>query len=943
MKPFLKKLAELFLNRRDQNMSELCFVFPTRRAGRFFQKYLKEGSDKVMLSPAIMTISEFFGSLSPLGLEDRISLNIRLYKLYAGMLAAEGREAPSFDDFAFFGDMILSDFNDVDNYMVDARKLFTNISDIRELDRLDYLTEEQREVLKSLFSFTEGSLSGGEDKPQQKFMAAWKLLLPLYEGLRGQLEAEGLSYDGMRNRSIAEQEKIETPYAGVIFAGFNAISEAQRRMFAALGDKADFYWDYSAPQIFERGNMAGYFANRNLTEFPSKLKLEEEERTKTIHVEAWSVPSAVGQCRLAGSLLRRENFSLDTSTAVVLSDENLLIPMLYNVPEEAGSANVTMTYPVRNSPAVQLMEDYLRMLNNEAGGSFHHKQVFAILNNPLVNRTSPDEIEYIIAEFRKQNAVRISPEDLARVTDNPLILSIIAPSEHPLASLASALDLTAESPLCDDIEKEVVTQCVRAVRRLDYLLSKHGIAAGNLTLLRLIKSLITKEGIAFEGEPLSGLQIMGMLETRCLDFDDIIICSLNEGIFPKADAGRSFIPHNLRRAFGLPSTEHQDSIFAYHFYRLIHGARKVYLLYDGRVGGNGMTMEPARYIKQLKYLYSGEIEFSEHNAANEAMINIREPQDIAKDAEAMAVLSKYVFKDGKPKKAFSFSTMNKYRICGLQFYYYKIKRLGKPDEIMDMVEENMLGDIFHDVMKNLYDPFIGQELTPEIIGNMIQSKKKIRELVEARFLSQFMSGRDVPITGYNKLITNIIYSHVISTLEYDQKLAPFTPIANEYEMEVPFTVRDEATGTKTDVLLQGKIDRIDQLPDGTIRICDYKTGNEKTAIKSNKSPDGTIFSDTDANVLKGAKQLYFYQYLYKNSDLYKQYAGSNIELQLYVIKFIKDGSETRVENLPRTEDDCRLWINDTIAEILRDGEPFRKTDLDKNKACRYCDYSRICY
>lgn len=563
--------------------------------------------------------------LSPYTLIDRISLLVTLYKKYIELRKSD----ETFDNFVFWGDMLLGDFDDVDKYMVDARQLFTNIHDLKEIDEF-YLTEEQIEIVKRFWGHL--FFPSTESDNKQQFIQLWQILFDLYTGLRDELSSRNKAYEGMIFRDVAEQSKrkeaLDLPYTQVVFIGFNAITEAEKIFMEYLRDIGigDFYWDYYAPTLQDSYNKAAFFLNDNKRRFPSKIEIDEHIE-QTPQIELISIPSAVGQAKQATDILQSliDNNHLSPekaiNTAIVLPDEELLLPMLYSIPPEISTVNITMGYTLQHTTVAALMELIYQMQRHvrfsKGEPRFYHLDVKQLLGHRFIASRIGEKAYQITNFINENNRTFVSPKELGNHRLIKLLFLIPRTTDEAAAYLIELLEYLQQGGNRSDssedgdeetpvgfsaIELEFMYHYYITVKRLRDVIAEQDIKMTVETFFRLLGKMAASISIPFQGEPLSGLQIMGVLETRALDFDNLIILSMNEGVFPVKKVAATFIPYNLRKGFGMATTEHQDSIYAYYFYRMISRAKRVFLLYDSRTDGL-KSGEVSRYIYQLKYHY----------------------------------------------------------------------------------------------------------------------------------------------------------------------------------------------------------------------------------------------------------------------------------------------------------------------------------------------------
>lgn len=580
MKPFLYQVASLFYSEYGAEVSRLAFVFPNRRTGLFFQKYLSEVSEKPLFSPTILTINDLFVQLSGKQAADRISMLFKLYDIY---LRHSG-SSETFDEFLYWGEMLLNDFDDIDKYMADARMLFTNVTDLREIENdFSFLSPEQIAAIRTFWS---SFYPKGDTPNQEQFLAVWQILYALYTDLREALATEGKGYEGMIFREVVEQmekdECCDLPYTKVVFVGLNALSVAEERFLSGLQKRgiADFYWDYASPKVTDPDNKASYFVERNLRQFPSQLiengqlTIDNEDDDKK-KIEVIGIPSGIGQakqvCSILNELCKEDEMSAEEAlrTAVILPDEHLLIPVLNAIPEQIKRINVTMGYPLAGTPVASLMEYILALQKNiryvDRRPVFYFRDVLPILNHRYISTTSPEMVSNLVKDISENNKIYISYDDLNKTPLLSILFTPVTAVEtfsdyliNVLQELNKAVEggkLKVESVNSDaeplstfnsqlstinDIEQEFIFHYFATVNRMKEVMREANVEMKIDTYFRLLKRVTDTITIPFQGEPLSGLQIMGVLETRALDFDRLIILSMNEGIFPLRKAANSF-------------------------------------------------------------------------------------------------------------------------------------------------------------------------------------------------------------------------------------------------------------------------------------------------------------------------------------------------------------------------------------------------------------------
>ena len=865
MKPFLYQVASLFYEKWGAEVSRLAFVFPNRRTGLFFQKYLSEVADIPLFSPTILTINDLFIQLSGKQSADRISMLFTLYDIYI----RQSGSTETFDEFLYWGEMLLNDFDDIDKYMANARMLFSNVTDLREIENdFDFLSDEQIAAIRSFWS---SFYPRGDTPNQQQFLAVWQVLYDLYEEFRATLAAEGKGYEGMIFREVVESmergESPDLPYERIVFVGLNALSVSEERFLAQLQKReiADFYWDYVSDKVTDPDNKASYFVSRNLKSFPSSMKLPPEEKVKT-EIEVIGIPSGIGQAKYVYTLLsdwcKEAEMSSEEAlrTAVILPDEHLLIPVLNAIPEQIRRINVTMGYPLAGTPVASLIEYILALQKNvryiDRNPLFYFRDVLPVLNHRYILSTSSEIISSLVKEITENNKIYISHTELGKT---PLLEILFTPvtgveafSDYlikvleELNKVMSALSDEEEEDApqrTNDLEQEFIFHYFTTVNRMKEVMKDARIEMKIDTFFRLLKRVTDTITIPFHGEPLSGLQIMGVLETRALDFDRLIILSMNEGIFPQRKAANSFIPYNLRRGFGLPTYEHQDSVWAYHFYRLIERASHVSLLYDTR--SNGLqTGEVSRFVHQLHYHY--EVPMRDKLVVYNVSSSETPPLAVPKREDIMRRLDAYR-KGGS--KAISASAINTYLDCPLKFYFSVVEGIREEEEVSETIESDVFGSILHKVMEELYKPFQGKMVTVDLLKAIRKDTALLTGAIARAFASEFFKTEVVrSLTGQNYLIGEMIRKYVEKILERDGKLTPFVYIESERKINGLISLSDHS-----EIRLKGFIDRVDEVLDA-IRIIDYKSGSGTTTFSSIES----LFNKEEKDRAKAVMQVFMY-------------------------------------------------------------------------------------
>lgn len=918
MTPFLKQVARHYNNDGAGDISRLCFVFPNRRALRFFEHYLGQeiaaSGRGPVVSPQLFTMNDFFYHAAGARSSDRTSLLLELYGCYKALNAA----AEPLDDFLFWGDTLLGDFDDVDKYLVAPEQLFANVSEFKELqDDYSYLTDAQREaVLRFAGHFQRpGAVKEG-------FLSIWRILLPLYRSFNDALDAAGMWYEGkvyrrlagmLQEGSAADIMKPRFPWSEkFVFVGLNALNECEKTLLRRLqkAGLAEFCWDYVSAMLRDRDNKSSFFLRDFTLEFPSAFRPDPEGLPDT-EFFTLSVPGSIVQSKQLSGILARCTPSPGIDTAVVLPDEQMLIPVLNSIPESINRMNVTMGYPISGSQMWSLVTDLcaLQLHTRNKGGEwfFFHRQVWSLASNSIIKSVLTEDGR---AAFDKVRADRRFYVPQAQLQADPVLEVVF----RPVAVSANA-DAAQVRALCDWLSDVLVTVAPRLMEvpgmqlELDFAkvchetlgsLSRHELELQPASFFRLLGQMLGSATVPFTGEPLEGMQIMGPLELRAMDFDNLIILNCNEGVFPRHSVSPSFIPPELRRSFGLPTHEYQDAVWAYYFYRAVQRASRVWMVYDSRTdafrGG-----EPSRYIKQL------EMHFGVHITHYEtAAVLGRGPEEseIPKTAADLQRVRECTL---------SASSVRHWLACPVKFYYAKVKGLEAEKELSDSLDAGMLGTVLHRTMQELYPK--GTRIDRAMLDSLLSAKDRIRGLVE-RFICEELKAFE--ISGRNLVFADVLCSYVEAILNADRKL--LSGGGSLLIRGVEQKVRMTAGGFS----FVGYIDRLDEIG-GSLRVVDYKTGRVEA--------DDLFFNPKKDGVPEIGLQLY----------LYKRMLGADgpVTGAIYHPASLMAGAPLIGHGLdPEFCGRMDEVIDAMLAEVSDLSVPWRRTE-DTTK-CGFCDFRAIC-
>lgn len=953
MNTFLNIVAKDLYKRFGNDMSRVAVVFPNRRAGLFFNECLAHQTDKPVWAPAYLSVKDLFQSLSPLHLGDPIELVCRLYNIFAKISGSK----ELLDDFYFWGELLISDFDDVDKNLVDADKLFSNLKDLQEMaDDLSFLSEEQEEAIHRFFK--NFSIEKRTDM-KEKFISLWNVLKPVYHQFREDLEQSGIAYEGMLYRDVIEHLDTKTlKYDHYVFVGFNVLNKVEHNFFKALldGGKGLFYWDYDLYYTSKSGNEAGEFIKRNLKDFPQDLSpdlFNELSAPKTITYVSATTENA--QARYLPQWIRK-HVTADVNQkksecAIVLCNESLLLPVLHSLPDDTGDVNITMGYPLLQTPVYSFVSALLDLQDgyDSERDRYTYKAVHTVLSHPYTRQLTADNAKNLDVAITKQNRFFPQPNELLK---DEFLTLIFTPTEktnegfckYLLNILKEIAVVYRKEKSSDDmynqLYRESLFQTYTTINRI-YSLVSSGLLQVNLpTLRRLLDRLLKASNIPFHGEPAIGLQVMGVLETRNLDFKHLIMLSLNEGQLPKAGADASFIPYNLRKAFGMTTIEHKNAVYAYYFYRVIQRAETITLLYNNSTDGAN-SREMSRFMLQLLVEYPHEINKRYIEARQQPMVTSK--ICIEKKQEVMERLINRFTQDedysGESKKILSPSALNNYLSCPLKFYFMYVAKLKPEDEVTTDIDGAMFGTIFHKTAENIYKELGNNLIVPEMIDSILKDPRKIQDEVDKSFKTEFFKQKEMSNVEYNGL--QLINSHVICNyikqlLRNDQRYAPFKIVSTEHQVSDPYKIVLN-DGKSINISIGGIIDRIDE-KEGTIRIVDYKTGGQPSIAKDVQS----LFVPDDK------RPGYILQTFVYASILSKEYPNNKMAPSLlYIHKAAKDDyspvikmGKAAVTDFSEYQEEFTQSLMGLLQEIFDDKKPFEQTEL--SNSCTYCDFKAIC-
>jgi hypothetical protein len=947
MESFLKNTALNLFRQYGEEISRFCIIFPNRRAGLFFREFLAKHIPRPLWSPQIITISDFVESYSDITRADRLTLVFELYHVYKHYRKNTGQ----FDDFYYWGEMMLNDFDDIDKYMVNPNQLFKNISSLKDIDNdMSFLSSEQIEAIKSFWKSFDLQ---GYSEQKKEFRNIWQVLPDIYKDFKEALMEKGIGYEGMQYHQLAENTKSnsfpEMPFRNVCFIGFNALNACEETIFNYLKNKgcASFYWDYDEYYVKNENHQAGLFLRQNLKKFPdADLISNKNHFIKEKNISFYAVPTETGQAKILAHLFKEHAIKeeqINPKTAIVLANEGLLPAVLYSLPEYVDSVNVTMGYPLKNSVVYSFVKNLIDLQRNtriqNEKAVFYHKNVIRLLRHQFIYTIEHNVVEPLIQDIVNKNRVYLEPEALhaneflkrvfETISNSNDIFDYIMDLLYELLRIYNT-DENADSYM--ELEQEFVYHIFKQFKLLKESLNQHSIDYTTNMLLLILDKVIQKQRVPFEGEPLAGIQIMGVLETRTLDFENLIILSMNEGDFPKSSSFQSFIPYNLRKGFKMPVKEHIDAMYSYYFYRLFQRAKNISLVYSTKSDGF-QKGEMSRYLYQLKYETDFNIneQYLTHNINTDLPLEIT----IEKVPAVLRKLDRYTTKVSSGEYL-SATALNTYLDCPLKFYFKYIEKIEEKKEVTEDIDPLLFGNLLHYSIYQLYEPYRDEEISKDLLEYLKMNDAVIDEAIKKAFLREFFKDDDenIQIYGRNIIIRDVLKKYIKQIIEIDQKITPFSVIELEKSFQCLLTINNTA------VQLGGKIDRLDRVGNH-LRIIDYKTGNPDKSIKTIES----VFEQEKYGRNSEAFQILFYTYLfdqqksniedicpgiYKLRDVFSDQFDYQIILNkepITTFKYIKGEFENH--------------LSDLLKDIYNPDISFYQTnDL---KVCEKCVFKALCH
>ena len=957
MESFLKLVAADLYKHTKGNLAHTAVVFPNKRAGLFFNEYLAQESDSPIWSPAYVSISELFRSLSPWEVGDPVKLVCELYKIFR----RETQSTETLDDFYFWGEMLISDFDDADKNKVDTDKLFSNLQDLRNImDDYTFIDDEQEEAIRQFF---QNFSIERRTALKERFISLWDVLGNIYKGFRESLASQNIAYEGMMYRHVIEHLDVDKlPYEKYVFVGFNVLNKVEHTLFTQLKDagKAVFYWDYDEFYMKENRQAvtheAGEFIRRNLRDFPSPLSGElfkNLSKPKEVHYIASSTENA--QARYLPQWIRNNLTTPEKETAVVLCNEALLQPVLHSLPAEVKHVNITMGFPLSQTPVYSFLIALLELHThgfNFKSGRYTFQSVVTLLKHPYTRQLT-GQAELLEKELTRNNRFYPLPGELGKdefltrlftpLSGNLNLCIRLSETLQQVAGIYQAnTSGTEDTDAFNQLYRESLFKAYTTINRFRTLIEEDELTVQSETFRRLLVKVLSATNIPFHGEPAIGMQVMGVLETRNLDFRHLVLLSVNEGQLPKSGGDSSFIPYNLRKAFGMTTIEHKIAVYAYYFYRLLQRAERITLMYN--TSSDGLNRgEWSRFMLQFLIEWPHPItrQFLEAGQSPQGT----SPITVEKTPDVMRRMQSLFDVRANPKAKFSPSALNYYLDWPLKFYYRYVAGLSAPDEVSAEIDSATFGSIFHYAAEHIYKDLTthGKVINKEALETLLRNEVKLQDYVDTAFKKLFFNVPQNEKPEYNgiQLINSaVIARYLKQLLQNDLRYAPFTFIASEMEVDEPIDIQTPKGVIKSRI--GGIIDRMDS-KDGTLRIVDYKTGGDADTpphVESLFIPD------------KKRSNYVFQTFLYAAIMCRKQPTMKIAPALLYIHRaatetyslVIQMGEPRKpkeaVEDFSKYEKEYRERLQGLLEEIFNPEKSFTQTEIIEK--CTYCDFKALC-
>ena len=952
-KTFLEYVAEDIIGKYGTDLSRIAVVFPNKRAALFLNEHLARLAGQPVWSPAYITISDLFRQHTDLKTADPIKLICDIHKSFTKCTGID----ETLDHFYGWGQLLLADFDDIDKNMADADSIFCNLKDIHELDDISYLDDEQKEMLKRFFANFSDDI---DSELKKRFLSLWSHFGDIYHDYNRRLTEQGIGYEGAIYRKVASEQTLHLKYDKYLFVGFNLLQKVERVLFSRLmkEGKAKFYWDFdeyympspshhltTSPSHHLSGGALVSSAPTNLTtspsqhlnisDFPNELDNTDPDiyanMRRPKRIRFISSPTENAQARFASNwLLENHRYRAGRKTAIVMCDESILLPIMHSLPPEADKVNITSGFPLAMTPVaslVMLLFDLYTLGLRKKGTALNPHYLKKLMAHPYAHHLQGVHL----SQVHQPN----SPSH--HLTTSPIL--------HHIATLIKQVGI-ATKPEGDPLTQESVFRMYTILNRLATLADSGDLLVDNTTLRRLVSQLVSSSSIPFHGEPVVGVQIMGVLETRNIDFDHLLLLSCNEGNMPKGINDSSFIPYSIRKAHGLTTIDNKVALYSYYFHRLLQRARDITIAYNNSTD-NGHTGEMSRFMLQLLVESGQKIDYYSLTAKNQPTPLM--PKPIEKDETALSKLEEM--------SRLSPSAINTYIRCKLAFYYQYIAHIKEPDSDPETIDNRMFGNIFHRAAYLIYKDI--SDHSPVIEKAHIQAYLSNRTLLANVVDRAFEEEECKTNNGLQIINREVIIQYITKLLKIDQQLCPFSILAMEEEAKVytqlSFTTTPSHHLTTSPshhhLTIGGIIDRLDILTDKQtgkprIRVVDYKTGNQPS------SPIKSIDEIFDPNNIRTKHSNYYLQAILYSLIVSRSKRWNPADHPVSpALLFIKQAPANHydptlcidkhpISDVTVYEEEFLTKLKETVADMYSPNVPF--TPTDDRKKCELCPYRMLC-
>ena len=941
-KTFLEYVAEDIIGKYGTDLSRIAVVFPNKRAALFLNEHLARIAGQPVWSPAYITISDLFRQHTDLKPADPIKLICDIHKSFTKCTGID----ETLDHFYGWGQLLLADFDDIDKNMADADSIFCNLKDIHELDDISYLDDEQKEMLKRFFANFSDDI---ESELKKRFLSLWSHFGDIYHDYNRRLTEQGIGYEGAIYRKVASEETLHLKYDKYLFVGFNLIQKVERVLFSRLmkEGKAKFYWDFDEYYMpTARAQLSASVPNNTasfaayLSDFPNELDNTDRDiyanMRRPKRIRFISSPTENAQARFASNwLLENDRYKAGRKTAVVMCDESILLPIMHSLPPEADKVNITSGFPLAMTPVaslVMLLFDLYTLGLRKKGTAFNPHYLKKLMAHPYARHLQE-------MHFKGVHLSQVHQEESAALLQH-------------IATLVKQVGIATKQE-GDALTQESVFRMFTILNRLAALADSGDLLVDNTTLRRLVSQLVGAASIPFHGEPVIGVQIMGVLETRNIDFDNVLLLSCNEGNMPKGVNDSSFIPYSIRKAHGLTTIDNKVAIYSYYFHRLLQRAGDITIAYNNSTD-NGHTGEMSRFMLQLLVESGQKIDHYCLTAKNQPTPLM--PKPIEKDEAALSKLEEM--------SRLSPSAINTYIRCKLAFYYQYVAHIKEPDSDPETIDNRMFGNIFHRAAYLIYKDITDH--SPVIEKAHIQAYLSNRKLLASVVDRAFEEEECKTNNGLQIINREVIIEYITKLLKIDQQLCPFSILAMEEEAKVytqlSFTIPSggalkggalvsSAPTKQYNLTIGGIIDRLDAVTDKQtgkrrIRVVDYKTGNKpSSAIKSIEEVfDPKNIASKHSNYFL---QAILYSLIVSGS---KEWNAANDPVSPALL-FIKQAATNDydptlcidkhpISDVTVYEEEFLTKLKETVADMYSPNAAF--TPTDDRKKCELCPYRMLC-